>query len=240
MEFNLKAQKREILGKQVKQLRKEGFIPAIVYGHKFKNIPLKINLDNFLGIFREAGESTIIKLEIEGNKTYDVLIHDVLRDPISEKILHIDFYRIKADEAITTEIALILENTSPAVKDLGGILITNLRSIRVKALSKDLPHDIKVDISLLKNFNDHIKVSDLPISGKVEVLTEPKDIIVLVKAPRTQAEIEALDEEVKEDVEQIEGVAEKEETGSEETKEKEESAPSDKKQNSQIEKSEEN
>ncbi|TRZ80901.1 50S ribosomal protein L25 [bacterium] len=229
MEFNLKAQKREILGKQVKKLRKEGFIPAVIYGHKFKNIPLKINRNNFLIILKKAGESTVIKLEIEGDKIYDVLIHDMLRDPVSEEILHIDFYRIKADEAITTEISLIFENISPAVEYLGGILITNLRAIKVKALSKDLPHDIKVDLSSLKNFNDHIKVSDLPISEKVEILTDLDDFIALIKAPRTQEEIEALDEEVKEDVEQVEGVAEKEETGSEEAKDKEESAPSDKK-----------
>jgi large subunit ribosomal protein L25 len=238
MEFNLKAQKREIFGKKVKLLRKEGFIPAIIYGHKFKNIPLKINSDDFLSIFKKAGESTIIKLEIQDDKTYNVLIHDVLRDPVSEKILHIDFYRIKADEAITTEISLIFENTSPAVEDLGGILITNLRSVKVKALSKDLPHDIKVDISLLKDFNDRIKISDLSIPEKVEILAEPEDVILLVKPPRTQAEIEALDEEVKEEVEQVEGVAEKEEAAPEEIKDEKESVPSDKKQNSQPEKNE--
>ena len=229
MEFNLKAQKREILGKQVKKIRKEGLVPAIIYGHKFKNISLKVNLSDFLIILKQAGESTIIKLEIEGDKTYDVLIHDILRDPVSEEVLHIDFYRIKADEAITTEIALIFENISAAVEDLGGILITNLRTIRVKALSKDLPHDIKVDISLLKNLNDHIKISDLPISEKVEVLANMDDVVALVKAPRTQEEIEALDEEVKEEVEQVEGVVEEEKADSEETKDKENPAPSDKK-----------
>ena len=229
MEFNLKAQKREILGKQVKKIRKEGLVPAIIYGHKFKNISLKVNLSDFLIILKQAGESTIIKLEIEGDKTYDVLIHDILRDPVSEEVLHIDSYRIKADEAITTEIALIFENISTAVEDLGGILITNLRTIRVKALSKDLPHDIKVDISLLKNLNDHIKISDLPISEKVEVLANMDDVVALVKAPRTQEEIEALDEEVKEEVEQVEGVVEEEKADSEETKDKENPAPSDKK-----------
>jgi len=234
MEFNLKAQKRKILGKQVKKMRKEGFIPAIIYGHKFKNIPLKINLNDFLIILKKAGESTVVKLEIEGDKSYDVLIHDMLRDPVTEEILHIDFYRIKADEAITTEISLIFENISPAVEDLGGILITNLRNIKVKALSKDLPRDIKVDISSLKNFNDHIKIGDLTISEKVEILADLDDIIALVKAPRTQEEIEALDEEIKEDVEQVEGVTEKEEIGSEEEKDKGESAPSDTKQNNRL------
>jgi len=221
MQFKLKAQKRELFGKKVKKLRKQGLVPAIIYGHKFKNIPLKLNLHDFVKIFERAKENMIIDLEIEGDRTYSVLVHDILKDPVSGQILHIDFYRIKAGEEITAEIPLVFQNISPAVKDLGGTLVTNIRTIKVRALPKDLPHDIKLDISTLKSFDDQIKVSDLPKPQGVKFLMEPEAVVVLIKPPRTQAETEALSEEVKEEVSEVEGVGDKEEDIEKETGEEE-------------------
>jgi len=210
MKFKLKAQTREISGKKVQKLRNDDFIPAIIYGHKFKNIPLKVKMIEFSELFDKAGETSIIDLEVDKDKVYHVLIYDLLRDPVTDKILHIDFYRIKSDEAITAEIPIIIENVSPAVKDLGGTLVSNLRTVRIKALPKDLPHEIKIDISSLKSFDDQVKVSGLSVPEGVEVLLDPEEVIILVKPPRSQEELEALTEEVKEEVEAVEGVVDKE------------------------------
>lgn len=213
MEFKFKAQKREILGKKVSQLRDKGLIPAVIYGHDFASIPLQLDRHSFLKILNETGETTIIDLEIQGEKSEKVLIHDITRDPVTEEILHIDFYRTQADQAMIIEIPFIFEGVSLAIKDLGGILVTSLKNIKVRALPADLPHDIKVDISSLKNIEDHIKVSDIPKIKNVEFLADAEEVIALIEAPRSQEEIEALSEEVKEEVDKVEGVADKVEEG---------------------------
>jgi len=210
MTIKLKAQKREILGKKTKKIRKDGLIPAVIYGHEFKNIPLQIAKSDFLKVLSEAGESTIINLDIEGEKTHQALIHGLERAPVSDEILHVDFYQITADEAMTIDVPLIFEGISPLVKDLGGTLVTNLKTIKVKALPKDLPHDIKLDISVLQNFGDKIKASDLPRLTGVEYLVHADETIALVEEPRSEEELKALSEEVKEDVEKVEGVVKEE------------------------------
>ena len=219
MEFKIKAQKREIMGKKVSQLRDQGMIPAVIYGHDFKSAPLQLDRHSFLKILNETGETTIIDLEVQGEKNEKVLIHDIAREPVTGEILHIDFYRTQADQAMVVEVPLVFEGISSAVKDLGGILVTSLKNIKVRALPADLPHDIKIDISSLKNIDDHIKVSDIPIIEKVEFLADAEEMVASIEAPRSQEEIEALSEEVKEEVEKVEGVADKTEDGEATTEE---------------------
>jgi large subunit ribosomal protein L25 len=211
MKLKLKAKKREILGKKVSNIRKQGGIPAVIYGHSFESIPLEVTLQEFRTILKEAGETTIIDLEIEKGKTEPVLIHDIVKDPVTDNILHIDFYRIRAGEAMTVEVPLLFEGTSHAVKDLGGTFITTIKSVKIKALPKDLPYEIKVDISVLETFDDHIAVGDLARLEGVEYLADEKDVIASVIAPRTKEEMDSLSEEVAEDIESVEGVADKQE-----------------------------
>ncbi len=215
MDIILKAKKRKILGKKNKQLRKQGYIPAVIYGHQFEALPLQVDAKEFAEVLKKAGESTLIRLEIGEGKSHPVLIHDLTRDPVTDEILHIDFYRIKAGEEITAEIPLVFEGVSPAVKDLGGVLLTNIKSVKITALPKDLPKDIKVDVSLLKTFEDHIKISDLAVPTGVKIEGDAEEIVALVKPPRTEAEIEALQEEVQESVEEVEGVSKESEEGKE-------------------------
>ncbi|MFA6436736.1 MAG: 50S ribosomal protein L25 [Candidatus Paceibacterota bacterium] len=220
MEFKIKAQKREIMGKKVSQLRDQGMIPAVIYGHDFESTPLQLDRRSFLKILSETGETTIIDLEVQGEKNEKVLIHDIARDPVTGEILHIDFYRTQADQAMIVEVPLVFEGISLAVKDLGGILVTSLKNIKVRALPADLPHNIKIDISSLKNIEDHIKVSDIPTIEKVEFLADAEEMVASIEAPRSQEEIEALSEEVKEEVGKVEGVADKTEEGEAVTEEK--------------------
>ena len=209
MKLKLKATKREIFGKKVSTIRKQGAVPAVVYGHSFDSIALTIDLKEFKTVLKEAGETTIIDLEMEKGKIEPVLIHDITIDPVTDDILHVDLYRIRAGEAMTVEIPLLFEGTSVAVKDLGGTLITTIRSVKVKALPKDLPYEIKVDISTLETFDDHIAIVNLVKLEGVEYLADEKDVIASVIAPRTKEEMESLSEEVAEDIGGVEGVADK-------------------------------
>jgi large subunit ribosomal protein L25 len=214
MEIELKAQIREEVGKGLETLRKKGFIPAIVYGAGQKNISIQIDYQEFEKVFKIGGESTIIKLKI-GDKDKNVLIHDVAKDPVNDKFIHIDFYQVRMDKVITTEVPFAFEGESPAVKNLEGTLIKNITEVEVEALPKDLPHEIKVSIDSLETFDDHIKIKDLKLPAGVKVLVDLGEIIASVTPPRTEEELKELEEkpeeEVVEEAEKVEGEKEVEE-----------------------------
>jgi len=209
--LTLKAEKREIKGKKVKSLRRQGFLPAIIYGHKVKNISLKIPLADFKKIYEKAGENSLIELKIDKSPSRSVLIHDVQFDKVKGDILHADFYQVKMKEKITSSVPLKFIGKSKAVEEKEGVLVKNLDEIEVECLPADLPRSIEVDISGLNTFDDTILVKDLDIPKEVKVLTNKDEVIAAVQPPRTEEELKGLEEETKEEVEKVEGVKEEEE-----------------------------
>ena len=187
-------------GRKNGQFRKQGFIPAILYGRKIKNLALLVKEQDFEKIYEEAGESTLIKLKIGDDKDESskkdraVLIHEVAKDPVNDKAIHIDFQQVRMDEIITVEVSLVFVGQSAAVESEDGVLIKSIQAIEVEALPQDLPHEIEVDISSLKTFDDSIYVKDLKLSDKVKVTTNLDDVIASVIPPRTSAELEELEE----------------------------------------------
>jgi len=219
----LHAQPREIFGKKVKSLRKKGQIPAILYGHKVKSLPLLLEKVEFEKIFQKAGGSTLVDLKINNERAKKVLIHEPQRDPITLHPLHVDFYQVKMTKEITTEIPLKFIGEAPAVKELDGTLITNRDSIEVECLPDALVHEIEVDISNLKTFEDVIKISDLVIPKDIKVLNDSEEVVVSITPPRTEEELAELEAPVEEKVEEVEEVkpAEEEEVAKEEVEEPE-------------------
>lgn len=202
MELELNTQIRDISGKKLKTLREKGFIPAVIYGPGHKPISLQINYKEFEKIFNEAGESTIIKLKIEGEKSdKNVLIHEIAKDPISGKFIHVDFYHVRMDKPIKAEVSLVFEGEAPAVKVLEGVLVKNVTEIEIEALPKDLPHEIKVDISVLDSFDKHIRAKDLILPPGVKVFIDSEEAIVSVMPPRAEEEVKAVEEKPAEVVE---------------------------------------
>ena len=204
--ITLKSKSREITGKKINKYRKEGLIPAVVYGRKIKSHNLWVGLLDFGKVYESAGESTIIELDIDEKKKSNVLIQDIQIDPITGKFFHIDFFQVRMDEKIEAEVPLEFIGESPAVKENGGILLKNADHIRVSCLPSDLPAKIEVDISKLKTFNDRIKLNELPISSKVKLLIDGEIVIAGVTPPRSEEELAKLDEKVEEDVTKVEGV----------------------------------
>lgn len=215
-EIELNAKIREVTGNKLKTFRKKGIIPAVVYGAGHKNVSIQVDYNEFQKVFEEAGESTIIKLKI-GKDAKNVLIHDIARDLVTDKFIHIDFLQIRMDKAITAEVPLVFVGESPAVKNLEGVLVKNITEVEVEALPKDLPHEIKVDISTLETFDDHIRIKDLKLSEGVKVLVEPEETVILVMPPRTKEELEEI-EKKPEEVEPV--VAEEKEVEPSETPDK--------------------
>lgn len=216
--ITLKAKIRKDLGKKVKALRKKGLVPAVLYGTKIKNQSLEVDSKEFEKAYKEAGENSLISLELEGTKEkYSVLIHNPQRDPLTSAFLHIDFYQPSLEDKIEADIPLVLEGESLAVKDLGGTLIKNISEIKVKALPLNLPKQISVDISGLKTFEDHILIKDLKVAEGVEILNGPEEIAVSV-APPEKVE-EELAKPVEEKVEEVKVVEKEKKEEAEEVKE---------------------
>lgn len=206
--LELSAELRSETGRANKQVRKQGLIPAILYGQKVKNVALSVKEPDFEKLYQEAGESTLIKLKIGGEqdkaKQRIVLIHEVAKDPVSGKPIHIDFYQVKMDKVISVEVPLVFVGQSAAVEKEEGVLIKNIQQLEVEALPQDLPHEITVDISSLKTFEDNIYVKDLQIPDKVKLTASPDEVVASVIPPRTKAELEELEEAPAEKVEEVE------------------------------------
>ncbi|MBN2585580.1 50S ribosomal protein L25 [Patescibacteria group bacterium] len=196
---SLKATKRD-LSIPPSRLRREGVLPGVLYGRETEPVPLSIPFDAFERLYREAGETTIIGLQIEGEATpRQILVKDTQFDPVEGNHIHVDLYQIKADEELKATVPLKFINEAPAVKEFGGILITNKDEIEVECLPKDLPRDIEVNLAVLTTIDSSITVKDLVIPNGVKTLSEPDESIVVVTPPAA----EEVEPEVKTEAEAV-------------------------------------
>jgi len=203
--IELQAQKREVLGRKVKHIRNSGFVPAVLYGKGQEAIPLQVPVKDFDKAFKAAGESTLLYLMVDG-QAYPTIIHDVMRDPLKDTVIHADFYKVRLDEKIKTNVPVVFTGEAPAVKDLQGIFVRNVNELEVEAFPQDLPHEISIDISSLKNFGDQISLKDINLGEKVQLIGEPDEIIATVQEPKSQEELEAELAEPTTDVSAVEEV----------------------------------
>ncbi len=209
--IKLIAKIRKEQGRRTNSLRRSERIPAVVYGHKVKNISLDVDYKEFEKVLREAGESSLIELNVEGEKEKKlVLVHDLQRDAVTDKFIHIDFFQASLTEEVEVDVPLVFEGISLAVKDLGGTLVKNISELVVKALAQNLPHEIKVSIENLKTFGDHILVKDLILPKDVKTSVRPDEIVVSVVEPAKVEE--ELAKEIEEKVEDVGKVEKKEKT----------------------------
>jgi len=186
MTLKLNANLRSLLGKKSQIIRQAGKIPAVVYGHGFKNKNLELDYNTFDKVFKVCGESTIIDLNID-QEVLKVVVSDVQYDPIKNGYSHVDFHNIKMDEVITATVELKFVGDPRAVKESGGVLVHNISEIEIKCLPGDLIGEIEVDVSKLDTFDDIVTVADLVVSGKVEILGhEPTDVVAMVSKPRAE------------------------------------------------------
>jgi len=204
--IKLNAKIRKETGRKTDVLRGAGRIPAVVYGHKIKNVLLDIDYKEFQKVLKEAGETSLIELNIEGEKEKRlVLVHDLQKDPVTDKFIHIDFFETSAKEEVEVKVPLVFEGISAAVKDLGGTLVKHISELEVKALPQNLVHEIKVSIDGLNTFADHILVKNLVLPKDIKISVKPDEIVVSVAQPaKVEEELAKEIEEKVEDVEKIE------------------------------------
>lgn len=203
--LTLSAKIRKVSGKKVKKIRKEGVLPAVLYGPEIKNLSLEMDIKEFKIVYKEAGESSLISLRADGAK-FSVLIHEIKKDPLTEELIHVDFYQPILTEEVEATVPIVFEGEAPAVKELGGTMVKEIQEVEVKALPQNLPHEIKVNIEKLKTFEDEILVKDLEVPENVKIQKEPDETVVNVLPPaRVEEELEKPIEEKVEEVEEVEG-----------------------------------
>ena len=189
----LVAQKRTVLGRKVKTIRKEGFIPAHVYGKKIETIHVQVKGADFRKVFEQAGETGIVDLQIDGAK-HPALIRNVQVHPVTDEPLHIDFYQVNLAEKVKVNVPVEVTGEAPAEQKKIGLLLTPTSEIEVEALPADIPEIIEVDVSKLENIGDEIRVKDLPIDkSKIEVLADEDLVVAAIGelVTKEQAELEA-------------------------------------------------
>lgn len=193
-------------------VRKQGFLPAVLYGTETENLPLKIDQREFEKIYKKIGTSAFVTLKIDKDKDFFVLINETQKHPITGDIIHADFFQPNLKKEINVKIPLEFIGIALAEKEEGGILTKSIHEVEIKVLPKNLPHNIEVDISALKTIEDHIAIKDLIIPKTVEILRDPDDIVISVSMPAQEIE----EEIVEEPAEQTPAETEKEKQGDKE------------------------
>jgi len=190
----LRLSKRDILGKKVRFLRRQGITPANLYGPTIESIPLQAETHVLERLIARVGKNAMVNLRIDGQPRL-AMIRDIQRDPLTGALLHVDFFQVEATHKVTVEIPLTFIGEAPAAKSARGILIQNLNSLEVAGLPADLPRSIEVDLSVLTEIGQAIHVREIPIDDKLEVLTDPDQVVVHIEEVRAPVEeVEAKEE----------------------------------------------
>ena len=192
---SLAAASRTVTGKKVALLRREGLLPAVVYGHGTVSEPVTVDAHDFDLLRRRVGASTLVDLEVDGRKSRPVIVHGIQVHPITRKPIHVDLFAVRMTEELTVEVQLISTGIAPA-SETGGTLVHPVSSVKVRALPDNLPDTLHYDLATLVDFDSSVTVADLAVPEGVVVLAEPSEVIARVLPPRVEVE----------EVEGVEGV----------------------------------
>ncbi|MFP5342688.1 MAG: 50S ribosomal protein L25 [Candidatus Limnocylindria bacterium] len=186
----LAAEPRDITGKAVSRLRKAGRLPAVVYGRGVESSNVSVDTHEFELLRRHTGPNTLVDLSVGGRKAQPVLVNSVQVHPVDRRPLHIDLFLVRMTEELTVDVPLVAVGESVAVSQLGGTLLHQTESVKVKALPDHLPQSIEYPIESLVDFETTIHVRDLSIPGDVTLLTDLDEVVARVQAPRVEVEEE--------------------------------------------------
>lgn len=182
----LNATKREVTGKQVNALRREGKLPAVIYGRHLEPISIALEAHGAGLALAKVTASSLVTVNVDGAE-YPALVRERQRDYIKGTLSHVDFLAVDMNEKIRTSVGLAFVGVSPAVKDYNGILVHNLERLEVECFPGDLPERIEVDITVLKQIGDLVRVRELTVSDKIRILGDPEETIAVVTIIKEEA-----------------------------------------------------
>ncbi|MAT44470.1 MAG: 50S ribosomal protein L25 [Anaerolineaceae bacterium] len=197
-ELVIYAEKRDLIGKRVNRLRREGKIPAVIYGSKMEPLPITLNLREASKTLAAATASSLVTIKV-GGKDHTVLVREKQKNFIRNELLHVDFQAVSMTEKIRASVSVITQGTSLAVKDMSAVLVNGLTEIEVLAFPQDLPESFVVDISSLTELGSSITVSDLDVPKNVEILSNPDDVIVTATGKTEEVAVDEEDIELDEE-----------------------------------------
>lgn len=197
--LELQAEPRTAVGRGLRKLRDEGYVPAVLYGHGLAAQNLQVEQRALERLLAHGGAHSLISLSVAGvQEPYTVLLREIQRYPTRPQVQHVDFYRVVMTEKLQTSVPLVLVGQSLAVASGMAALIQNLDSVEVECLPGDLPSALEIDISVLERADQNILVSDLVVPSGVEILEDPETVIVSLAAARVAMEEEAVVPEAEE------------------------------------------
>lgn len=181
--------------KKLDSLRQSGKIPAVLYGHRVETRSLVMPKNDFLKLYQRVRGSQLIDLVVDQGAPIKAIVQTVQIDPLTDEPLHVDFHQVNLKEKITATIKLRFTGVAPAVKEGGGVLMTNLNELTVSCLPQDLISEITIDIARLKTFDDYLHVKDLPMPSGVTPQARLDEVVAHVVPPRSEEELKALDQQ---------------------------------------------
>lgn len=179
--YTLQGQKRDLVGRKVKNLRAKGIVPATVYGKKISSESIAIVASDFSKMYAQAGETGLIELTV-GAVMSPVLVHTVQKHAVTGELLHVEFYHVDLKEKVHTKVPVVHVGESAAVSEKKGVLLTISTEVEVEALPAELPEKIEIDVTNLSEVDQELKVADLKAPQGVTILTDPEVIVVKVGA----------------------------------------------------------
>ena len=191
----LRVAPREVLGKKVKALRRQGLTPANIYGHNVESQAIQVATEELKHVLKSAGRNDIVYLRLDGDDPRPTFVRDVQQHPVTDAIQHIDFLQISLREKVRADVPIHLTGLSPAVDTYGGILMHGLDHVTVEALPTEVPSFLEIDVSPLTEINQALHVSDLDLPDEVTLLTDPEQVVAKVAPPAVEPVEEVPEEE---------------------------------------------
>jgi large subunit ribosomal protein L25 len=192
MDLNIAVDARSASGKKTKRLRAEGIVPGVLFGKKVGSVPVQLGAKAFDALYREAGRTSIVKVTVDGGRATSAVIKSVQRNPLTGRVLHVDFFAPDLTHEMQAEVPITYVGTAPAAEASGGSLFTALDHVKVRALPGDIPHEFTVDVSSLVDLDAAILVRDLAIPENVTVLNDADELVAKVMPPRVEVEPETV------------------------------------------------
>jgi large subunit ribosomal protein L25 len=176
--FQLSANTRTVLGNSVRKLRKQGLLPAVLYGQNFNSLPIQIDKKTFLKLYKQVGKTNVIDLSVD-SQTLPVIVQDLDIDPVFGDVRHVDFLVVNLKQKVKVTVPIQYIGTPIGVKQLGAVLAVNLDELEIEVLPEKIPDFITVDVTNLTNIHDSISVADLlQVAQDYQILNDPETILV--------------------------------------------------------------
>jgi large subunit ribosomal protein L25 len=196
---------RNITGKKVRALRRQGVVPVHLYGLNSNPSSLQVTLDSVQPILSKARGNVPITISVEGEDGKDIcFVRDIQRHPVTEELLHVDFLKVDVKQRVRAEVPVVLVGEPPAVRNLGGILLQPFSTLEVEALPLNMPQSFPVDVTVLEDFEASLRVSDITVSDEITILRGDTEMIARVVPPRIEEEA-VVETEEEEGAEIVEG-----------------------------------